>query len=150
MTAAKNGDTVQVHYRGLFEDGTVFDATHQTEPFELTLGDHLVVPGFEKAIIGMQVGEEKTVTVPPEDAFGEIQEGLTVTLKKSDLPGKIEPKVGMMLQVRSKKHEGISKVTVTEVTDDTVTLDGNHPLAGKTLTYEIELVAIVPEPGAEL
>jgi len=145
MTAASNGDTVRVHYRGLFEDGTVFDATHQTEPFELTLGENLVVPGFEKAILGMQVGEEKTVTVPPEDAFGHIQEGLAVTVEKSDLPGKIEPKVGMMLQVRSKEHDGVSKVTVTKVTGDSVTLDGNHPLAGKALTYEIELVAIVPE-----
>jgi len=145
MTAAKTGDIVQVHYRGLFEDGTVFDATHQKEPFEFTLGETMVVPGFEKAVLGMEIGEEKTVTVPPEDAFGRIQEGLAVTVKMSDLPGKIEPRVGMMLQVRSKEHKEVSKVTITAVTDDTVTLDGNHPLAGKALTYEIELVAIVPE-----
>ena len=147
MAAAKAGDTVAVNYRGLFEDGTVFDSNYETEPFEFTLGENQVVPGFEKAVVGMEVGEGKTVTVPPEEAFGRPQDGLAVTVKKSDLPEKIEYKVGMMLQVRAKGGKGVSKVTVTEVTADTVTLDGNHPLAGKTLTYEIELVAIAPDSG---
>jgi peptidylprolyl isomerase len=147
MSAAKPGDTVAVNYRGLFEDGTVFDSNYETEPFEFKLGDDMVVPGFEKAVLGMEVGDEKTVTVPPEEAFGQPQNGLTVTVPKSSLPEKIEPQVGMMLQVRRKGEQNLSKVTITEVTGDEVTLDGNHPLAGKTLTYEIELVAIVPEAG---
>jgi peptidylprolyl isomerase len=149
MTAAKSGDTVNVNYRGLFEDGTVFDSNYETEPFTFTLGENMVVPGFENAVIGMKLGEEKTVTVPPEEAFGQPNEELAVTVPKSSLPGNIEPQVGMMLQVRAKGGEGISKVTITAVTDDSVTLDGNHPLAGKVLIYEIELVAIVPEDALE-
>jgi FKBP-type peptidyl-prolyl cis-trans isomerase 2 len=147
MAAAKSGDTVNVNYRGLFEDGTVFDSNYETEPFEFTLGENMVVPGFEKAVLGMEVGDEKTVTVPPEEAFGQPQEGLAVTVPKSSLPETFEPQVGMMLQVRAKRSQSVSKVTITAVTGDTVTLDGNHPLAGKTLTYEIELIAIVPEDG---
>jgi len=144
MAHAKAGNKVQVLYRGTLEDGQVFDATDDSKPFEFTLGTRLVVPGFERAVIGMAPGDTKTVRCPPEDAFGHRRDELALTIPRAHLPSDVEPQMGMTLHVRSKddRQKGISRVMITEMCDQTVTLDGNHPLAGKELIYEITLLKI--------
>ena len=141
MSQAKQGDKVCVHYRGSLEDGTVFDSTFDKEPFDFTIGEDVVLAGFEKAVLGMTEGEEKTVTLTPEEAFGERREELVVDVARSQLPSDIEPTVGMRLKIRSREGE-VSVVTVAGVSDETLTLDANPPLAGKNLTFEIKLVEI--------
>lgn len=142
MAQAKVGDRVRVHYSGFLEDGTMFDSSLEKEPFEFTLGEEMVIPGFENAVIGMKVGDTKKVSVPPEEAYGNYSEDLVVVIDRAQIPDHIDPELGMMLQVRS--QEGTTtNVTITDISEDTVTLDGNHPLAGKELTFEIELLEIV-------
>lgn len=138
---AQNGDTVQVHYTGKLEDGTVFDSSAEREPLEFKLGAGEVVPGFDKAVRGMKVGEKKTVTIPAKDAYGTHNNSLIEEVSRQKLPSGFEPEVGSQLQ---KIHsDGQARIyTITKVTDTTVTLDANHPLAGKDLTFEIELVKI--------
>ncbi len=142
MSKAQADDTVRVHYTGSLEDGTVFDSSLEREPLEFTLGQRTIIPGFEKAVLGMNEGDTKTVSVPPEDAYGYPREDLVVAVERSQLPPHIELQVGMMLQVYSDEGE-VGHVTVIGFTEDTVTLDANHPLAGQKLTFEIELVEIV-------
>lgn len=141
MSKAKDGDTVKVHYTGKLEDGTVFDSSKEGEPLELTIGAGNVIEGFEKGVIGMERGDSKTVTVPPEGAYGSVNEELVATVKKENFPENITPAIGEQLQL--KQQDGnIVNVTITEVRGDTVTLDANHPLSGKTLIFDIELVEI--------
>ena len=138
---AKNGDTVQVNYTGKLADGTVFDSSVGREPLEFKLGAGQVVPGFEKAVSGMKVGEKKTVTIPADEAYGPYHPERAAEIPRTQLVGVDNPQVGQQLQ--SKRDDGsIVVVIVTKVTDTTVTLDGNHPLAGQDLTFEIELVKI--------
>jgi len=138
---AKNGDTVQVHYTGKLSDGTVFDSSAEREPLEFKLGEDQMIPGFEKAVRGMKVGEKKTVTIPAKDAYGTRNNNLVEEASRQELPNGFEPKVGGQLQ--GTHTDGTTRIyTITKVTDTTVTLDANHPLAGKDLTFEIELVAI--------
>lgn len=142
MAQAKAGDKVRVHYSGSLEDGTIFDSSLEKEPLEFTLGREMVIPGFENAVVEMNEGDTKTVTIPPEDAYGHRREELVVDIEKSRIPPSIDPQLGMVLQVSS--HDGtIAVVTVTDITEDTVTLDGNHPLAGEELIFEIKLLEIV-------
>lgn len=143
MAQAKVGDKVRIHYEGSLEDGTVFDSTLEKEPFEFTLGQERIIPGFENAITGMNEGETKTVLISPEDAYGQYREELVAIIEKSQIPPNIDPRIGMMLQARSQEG-AITNLTITEITENTVTLDGNHPLAGKSLNFEIELLEIVP------
>ncbi len=142
MAQAKAGDVVRVHYKGYFDDGTVFDTSRNAEPFEFTLGNDMVIPGFENAIIGMEVGDVRTVKIPPEEGYGERREDLVIEVDRNQVPPDIQPEVGMMLQLQSGQGEAIP-VMVTAVSETTITLDGNHPLAGKQLNFEIELVEIV-------
>ena len=142
MAQAKAGDVVRVHYKGYFDDGTVFDTSRNAEPFEFTLGNDMVIPGFENAIIGMKVGDVRTVKIPPEEGYGERREDLIIEVDRNQVPPDIQPEVGMMLQLQSGQGEAIP-VMVTAISDTTITLDGNHPLAGKQLNFEIELVEIV-------
>ena len=142
MNQAKCGETVKVHYTGRLENGEVFDTSKDNQPFEFTIGTEKVIPGFEKAIIGMEVGETKTITVPPEEAYGPRHEELVLDFKKNDFPNNITFVVGEQLQIRQKDSDPI-KVTVTDMDDDTVTLDGNHLLAGETLIFDILLVAVM-------
>ncbi len=142
MAQAKLGDTVRVHYRGTFTDGTVFDGTIGDEPFELTLGEQRVIPGFEKAIVGMNVGERKTVKVSPDEAYGKYDRTLIVDIERSHMPENIDLQLGKLLEFKA-KDGSIALVTIKDVTETKVTLDGNHPLAGRDLIFEIELVEIV-------
>jgi len=141
MNQAKCGDTVRVHYTGKLENGAIFDTSRDDEPFEFTIGEGEVIPGFEKAIIGMEVGETKTITVPPDEAYGPRNEELIVDVKKSILPENITPAIGGQLQIPQKDGNPI-KVIISDINEDTVTLDANHPLAGITVVFDILLVAI--------
>ena len=141
MSQAKEGDKVKVHYRGFLKDGKVFDSSEGKEPLEFTIGRKMVVPGFEKAVTGMTLGETKKISLQPKEAYGEYKEGLVATVNRSEIPNDINPELGMMLQV-SPEPGRPSAVTVTELNEKTLTLDGNHPLAGKELTFDLNLVSI--------
>ncbi len=140
---AKTGDTVQVQYTGKLADGTVFDSSVGKDPLQFKLGSGQVIPGFDKAVTGMRVGEKKTVTIPATDAYGERRDDLVAEVSRSQLPSDMMPQVGMQLQSTAKDGSTMV-VTITKVTDNTsVTIDANHPLAGKDLTFELELLKIL-------
>lgn len=138
---AKNGDIVQVDYTGTLENGTVFDTSVGGEPLNFTLGEGKMIPGFEQAILGMKVGESKTVTIPADEAYGPYRDDLVLVVNREDLPTGLDPDVGQQLQM-TLPSGGTSVGTVTNATDTTITVDFNYPLAGKDLTFEIELVSI--------
>jgi FKBP-type peptidyl-prolyl cis-trans isomerase 2 len=138
---AKNGDIVQVDYTGTLENGTVFDTSEGGEPLEFTLGEGQMIPGFEQAILGMKVGESKTFTIPADEAYGPYRDDLVLVVNREDLPPDLDPEVGQQLQM-TQADGGTSIGTVTNATDTTITVDFNPPLAGKDLTFEIELVSI--------
>ena len=140
---AKTGDTVQVQYTGKLSDGTVFDSSVGSQPLQFTLGSGQVIPGFDKAVTGMRVGEKKTVTIPAADAYGQRRDDLVAQVPMTQLPQDFAPKVGMQLQSTQKDGSTVV-VTITKVTDNTsVTIDANHPLAGKDLTFDLELIKIM-------
>jgi peptidylprolyl isomerase len=144
MAQAKAGDTVRVHYEGQLSDGTIFDSSLEREPIEFILGQDTVIPGFEQAVLGMEAGESKDVSVPPEDGFGEYSEDLVVNIEKSMLPPDINPELGMQLEVSSEEEEETPRVfTIADIAEDSVTLDGNHPLAGEEIAFKIELLEIL-------
>ena len=124
-------------------DGTVFDSSLEREPIEFILGQDTVIPGFEQAVIGMEAGESKDVAIPPEDGFGEYSEDLVVNIEKSILPPDINPKLGMQLEVSSEEEEASRVFTIADIAEDLITLDGNHPLAGKEIAFKIELLEIL-------
>jgi peptidylprolyl isomerase len=138
----KSGDTVRVHYTGKFSDGKVFDSSTGREPLEFTLGTGSMIPGFEKAVDGMQLGETKTVTIPAEEAYGPRDERLVMEVPKTQLPPGMDPRVGDKLQVQD-DHGHTTLVTVTKTTENAIFIDANHEMAGKDLTFEIKLVEIV-------
>ena len=139
---AKNGDTVQVNYTGKLADGTVFDSSAGREPYEFNLGAGQAIPGFDKAILGMKVGEKKTVTIPSDEAYGPHFDDMVVEVPREKLPSNIDPKVGQVLET-IRPDGGKIMFLITNVSDNnTVTLDANHPFAGKELTFDIELVKI--------
>lgn len=141
MSQAANGDTVKVHYTGKLADGTIFDSSDGREPLEFTIGSNQVIKGFDQGVIGMAVGESKTVTIPPDQGYGEHVPDLVTEIGKDRIPADIEPKVGQKLQ--GTQPDGKQVVfTVSEVKDATVVLDANHPLAGKELQFEINLMEI--------
>jgi peptidylprolyl isomerase len=142
MSQAKPGDTVRIHYTGTLDDGTTFDSSQGREPLEFTLGSGQVIPGFDIAVEGMQVGDSKQVSIPPTQAYGERNEEMIQEVPRDVLPDDIEPTSGMPLQAQTPDGQVIN-LTVTEVGEETVTVDGNHPLAGQTLNFAIELVAVV-------
>jgi len=137
--AAKQGDTVKVHYTGKLEDGTVFDSSKDRDPLEFTIGSGSIIPGFENGVIGMSVGESKTVEIAPDDGYGQRRDDLTVTVEKERLPENINVEVGQALRMERENGRTID-VVVSEIKEDEVTLDANHPLAGKKLIFDIELV----------
>ena len=144
MAQVKDGDTVRVHYTGKLKDGTVFDTTRDGDPMEIKLGDGQVIPGFEKAVLGMSPGETKEAGIPVEEAYGPRREELVVDIERGQFPNYLEPKVGQNLEIFASGNQQML-VHVLRVSDSTVTLDGNHPLAGKDLDFEIELVEICGE-----
>ena len=142
MAVAKSGDTVQVHYTGTLEDGSEFDSSRQrNQPLEFTLGQGQMIPGFEKAVDGMEVGDNKQVKIPSEEAYGEKKPEMVMEVSKGEFPSNITPEVGQQLAVNTQGRQ--VPVVITEMRDDIVVLDANHPLAGKDLTFDIELMNIV-------
>ena len=142
MTQVKDGDTVKIHYTGKLDDGTLFDTSADDDPLEFTVGKHEVIPGMEDALIGMEPGDEKTITIPSENAYGPYHEEMVVVVNRSEFPEEMEIEVDQQLSVVLEDEQSII-VTVTEIDGDNVTLDANHPLAGEDLTFEIQLVEIV-------
>ncbi|HID85919.1 MAG TPA: peptidylprolyl isomerase [Anaerolineae bacterium] len=142
MAEAKYGDTVRVHYTGKLEDGTVFDTSLGRDPVEFVLGAGEVIPGFEEAVVGMTPGESKTVEVLAEQAYGPYLAELVLEVDRSAVPLDLDLEVGMQLVLRQPQGRMIP-VTVTKLTESRVTLDANHPLAGKDLTFDIQLMEVV-------
>jgi FKBP-type peptidyl-prolyl cis-trans isomerase 2 len=142
MTQAKTGDTVRVHYKGTLDDGTVFDSSEGREPLEFTIGENKVIPGFEQAVTGLDLGESVTAEIPADQAYGPRDERMILEVDRKQVPEDIELEIGSQLQLR-RRDGGAAMVVVTAFTESSVTLDGNHPLAGKDLTFDIELVEIV-------
>ena len=147
MAQAKQGDTVKVHYTGKLTTGEIFDSSESCEgecacePLRFTIGEGEVIPGFETAVVGMSPGEAKTVTIPVDQAYGERVEQMVAEVEREFLPEGVEPQVGHQYEVTQEGGEVFS-VTVTAVTDKTVTLDANHPLAGRDLVFDLKLVEI--------
>jgi peptidylprolyl isomerase len=141
MTQAKQGDTVQVHYTGSLGDGTIFDSSAKRSPLEFTVGQGQVIPGFERAVDGMEAGDQKTVVIPADQAYGVRDERLVIRMDRSRMPQDLELEVDDRLQVRRPDGQ-IMNVTVIDISESEVTLDGNHFLAGQDLTFEIELIGI--------
>ena len=142
MSQAKSGDTVRIHYTGTLDDGTQFDSSTGSDPLEFALGAGHVIPGFDAAVEGMTVGDTKSVSIEPAEAYGERHEQLIQDVPKSALPDEIDAQVGMQLQGHGPDGQ-VTRFIVSAVADDTITLDANHPLAGHKLNFDIELVEIV-------
>lgn len=141
MSQAKTGDTVKIHYSGTLDDGTPFDSSAGRDPLEFELGSGQVIPGFDRAVEGMAVGEQKSVKIPPEEAYGPRHDQMIQEVPKSALPEGLNPEEGMALRAQQPDGQVIN-LTVTTVGDDSITVDANHPLAGQSLNFDIELVAI--------
>ncbi|MDV4145782.1 MULTISPECIES: FKBP-type peptidyl-prolyl cis-trans isomerase [Shimia] len=141
MTAAKSGDTVRIHYTGTLSDGSVFDSSEGRDPLEFTLGSGQVIPGFDTGVTGMEVGEKKTIEIPSDEAYGPVHEEARQDVPRAQIPDEIPLEVGIQLQMQSPTGQ-VVPVTVVAITDEAVTLDANHPLAGKDLTFALELVSI--------
>ncbi|GFO53069.1 peptidyl-prolyl cis-trans isomerase [Geomonas sp. Red276] len=150
MAQAKAGDRVKVHYTGRLDDGTVFDSSECGEdecgcgagPIEFTIGAGQVIPGFDAGVTGLSVGESKTIHIPVDEAYGERVEEMVAVVPRTELPEGMVPEAGQQLEV-SQADGQVFQVMVTEVTDDTFTIDGNHPLAGQALNFDLTLVEIV-------
>jgi len=138
----RNGDTVKIHYTARLKNGNVFESSRGHVPLQFTIGDGSVIPGLEKAVIGMKVGDKKTVEVPPEDAFGPRHEELVFKVERNSIPSDIKPFIGQNLQMQHPDGSYINLV-VTDMDDETITLDANHPLAGSFIIFDLELVEIV-------
>ena len=141
MSQAKSGDTVRIHYTGTLDDGTEFDSSRGREPLEFALGSGMVIPGFDSAVEGMSVGDAKSVKIEPDQAYGARHDQLVQEVPKSALPDDLEPTVGMQLQSQSPDGQ-VMVFVIAAIGDDTITVDGNHPLAGQALNFDIELVEI--------
>lgn len=135
------GTRVLVHYTGTLDDGTQFDSSREREPLEVVLGEGMVIPGFEAAIMGLEIGQTVTVTIPEEEAYGPHHEEMVLRIPKTSFPPEIKTQVGEQLILRSPEGQEMPAVII-EVTDEEAMLDANHPLAGLALTFEIELVSI--------
>lgn len=140
MSKASDGDTVRVHYTGRLTDGTIFDSSMEGEPLEFTIGEGRIIHGFESAVVGMQVGEFRSVEIAPEDGFGQHRHEMVMQVERVKFPQELELYEGQQLQVQ--REDEIFPVTVMQVGEETVTLDANHPLAGKNLVFDIELLEI--------
>ncbi len=140
---ATDGDIVSVHYTGTLEDGTEFDSSRGKSPLTFTIGGGQMITGFENAVRGMKVGEIKTVTLPPEEAYGQHRQDLVIVLGRDQFPETVTIVIGAQVQMKSNTGQQFI-ATIVEIGPGTVTIDANHELAGKTLTFEIELVSITP------
>ncbi|TLU87742.1 MAG: peptidylprolyl isomerase [Chlorobium sp.] len=142
MAQAKKGDTVKVHYTGTLDDGTMFDTSAEREPLKFTIGEGQVIPGFDNALIDMEPGDVRITVIPAEEAYGEHSTELVTDVDRERFPADMELEIGQQLQVGLADGEQ-AVVMIVDLTDTSVTLDANHPLAGQQLTFEIELVEIL-------
>jgi FKBP-type peptidyl-prolyl cis-trans isomerase 2 len=141
VATASQGDTVHVHYTGTLDDGSVFDSSEGRDPLEFTLGAGAVIAGFEKAVEGLAVGEKVEARLAPEEAYGPRQDDLVMNVPREQLPEQMDPAVGDQLAMQTTTGQTVP-VTVVQTTDEAIAVDANHPLAGKALTFELELVRI--------
>ncbi len=139
MSKVEDGCTVKVHYTGKLNDGTVFDSSRERDPLEFTVGQGQVIPGFEQAVVGMKTGDSKEVTINCQDAYGERRQDMILEVPKEKIPEEIPRNVGQQLMLRHPEGQEFPAFIV-EVSEETITLDANHPLAGEDLNFEIELV----------
>jgi len=142
MAQAKKGDTVKVHYTGKLDDGTVFDSSLEREPLQFTIGEGQLIPDFEEGVVGLSPDESKTINIPADKAYGPHHEEMIMEVNRDQFPKDLEPRVDQRLQVSQPDGQSFV-VLVTGVSETSVTLDGNHPLAGKDLAFDIQLVEIV-------
>ena len=148
MNQVKENNTVKVHYTGKLSDGQIFDSSEGKEPLEFTLGKGQIIPGFEKGLIDMKLNEKKTITIAKEEAYGDINDDLRQEVKRTQLPPDITPEVGMGLVSKSPDGQEMN-LLVVEVREDSIVIDGNHPLAGKDLIFDLEVVEIKDTPITE-
>jgi peptidylprolyl isomerase len=141
MAQVKEGDTIKVHYTGKLSDGEVFDSSEGREPLTFTIGKGELIEGFESGVIGMEVGDRKTIEIAPAKGYGERSDELTAVVSREQIPSHIEVSDGQMLQIQQPDGQKIN-VVMRDITDDNVTLDANHPLAGKELFFDVEIVDI--------
>ncbi len=141
MSEAKNGSKVKVHYTGKLNDGSVFDSSVNREPLAFTVGAGEMIKGFDTGVLGMKAGDKKTVTLSPDEAYGQPREDMVIKVAKENIPEDIKPQVGMNLSMNTQDGRQVP-VVVSDVSDAEITLDANHPLAGKELTFEIEMVEV--------
>lgn len=141
MQQVKQGDKVKVHYHGRLTDGTTFDSSEGRTPLEFEVGSGAVIPGFDNGVMGMSVGDKKTINIPADEAYGQRVAELVMDFPKDRFPEEMEPEVGMQLMMNNGAGQQFP-VVVVDVKDDTVTLDANHQLAGQDLVFDIELVDI--------
>ncbi len=139
----KAGDTVNVHYKGTLNDGTIFDNSEGREPLQFEAGSGMVIPGFDNAVVGMKPGDSKTVHIPAAEAYGERNDQMIVKVPRQEIPAELPLQIGGMLTMHNGQQE--IPVIITEVTETEVTVDANHTLAGQDLTFEISMVSIEPE-----
>ena len=142
MAKAKSSDTVKVHYTGSLEDGKVFDSSENRDPLQFTIGEGKLIPGFEQAVIGMNPGDSTTIQIPEDQAYGPHREDMVMEVDRNKIPENLKIEIGQQLQV-GRPEDKKTIVTVTSISESKVTLDANHPLAGKALTFNIRLIEIV-------
>jgi FKBP-type peptidyl-prolyl cis-trans isomerase 2 len=143
MEQVKNGDKVKVHYHGRLTDGTIFDSSEGRDPFEFEVGRGMVIKGFDEGVKGMTVGDKKTISIPVEDAYGPEDPQMIMDFPIEKFPPDLKPEIGMQLNMSNESGDQFP-VVVTEITPEKVILDGNHPLAGEELVFDLELIEIVP------
>lgn len=141
MEGIREGDQVKVHYTGKLQSGEIFDSSQGQDPLNLTIGQGKIIPGFEQALIGMKTGEKKTFDLTPDNAFGERKDELVHVINREQVPSDLKLEVGMQLALEGKEQDPIP-AQVVDLSESTVTLDTNHPLAGKSLTFEIDIVDV--------
>ncbi|GGF16234.1 FKBP-type peptidyl-prolyl cis-trans isomerase [Echinicola rosea] len=141
MSVATKGSTVKVHYTGKLKDGTVFDSSENREPLQFTVGDGNMIKGFDTAVSGMEVGQDKSITIPSADAYGDKRDDMMIDVPVEQVPADIKPEVGMDLSIQNQQGQPVP-VKVVHVDEQKITLDANHPLAGEDLVFDIKLVEV--------